>query len=201
MIAAVDGDSPCLWTGEKEVAQLPAADPTFVSSNSLEGKGLSLKTLTSLNQTADIRTRAKQPLPLLPCPARMFSQPTWALCERRRNSIVLFLVTLRKHLPMRNHGVWKHLGSKGSATDPGMRSPFALELGRCCWGSICCLQGFNSLLFFCKVPCFFNLGKQLIEVRLGEHLCHTKESLRASVEALALLCLSQKMLNLGILDK
>lgn len=36
--------------------------------------------------------------------------------------------------------------------------------------------GLNSLLSFCKVPCFFNLGKQPIEVRLEEHLWHTKGS-------------------------
>ena len=69
MIAAVDGDSPCHWTGEKGIAGLPAVNPTFVNSNGLEGKGLSLKTLTSLNQIVAIRARAQQSLPLLPRPA------------------------------------------------------------------------------------------------------------------------------------
>lgn len=68
MIAAVDADTLCHSTGEKEIAHVPAANLTSVSSNSLEWKGLSLKTLTSLDQIAAVRTKVKPSLSLLSCP-------------------------------------------------------------------------------------------------------------------------------------
>jgi len=36
--------------------------------------------------------------------------------------------------------------------------------------------GFISSLSFCNVPWFFKSGEQAVEVRLEEHLCHTKGS-------------------------
>lgn len=100
-------------------------NPAFISSNSLEGKCLSLKTL---NQIVVLRQQQKQLLLLLSsltCAAPSLLSTVW---EKRKLSSLAAFVTLRKHVLTGNHGVLKHLGSKGRKAHPDVRSLFALYL-------------------------------------------------------------------------